>query len=433
MKVTVKPSALHGRVQAPVSKSSFQRGCAAALLHKGATIIDNMGNSNDDQAAMDIITKLGATYAIEGDRLKVESNGVQPISSIIDCGESGLSIRMFTPIASLSNMPISISGKGSLLQRPMHFFNEILPQLRVACRSVNGYLPLAIQGPLKPASIEVDGGLSSQFLTGLLMAFSAAQASDVTIVVNNLKSRPYIDLTLDVMQQFGMHTPSHTGYKEFYFGNLDKQRLTANETIMYTAEGDWSGGAFLLVAGAIAGPIKVTGLNRASTQADKEIITAMMRANASIAMDAKEITVHPGGLTGFEFDATDCPDLFPPLAALAAYCTGDSYIKGASRLVHKESNRSHALQEELGKMGILVDVNDDVMHIQGSSKITGAATHAHHDHRIAMACAVVALAANGDTTIEDAEAVNKSYPNFYNDLRSLGAHIPKNITFNFYE
>ena len=213
MKVTIHPSQLKGLIQAPASKSSMQRACAAALLSKGTSVIHNPGNSNDDKAALDIIQKLGAKVEVEGSELKVESSGVDPIANEINCGESGLSIRMFTPIVALSDKEITINGSGSLTTRPMDFFDDILPELGVKIKSNDGKLPMTVQGPLVPANIEVDGSLSSQFLTGLLMAYSAAGAKDASIRVNNLKSKPYIALTLDVMKQFGMNVPENRNFE----------------------------------------------------------------------------------------------------------------------------------------------------------------------------------------------------------------------------
>lgn len=397
----------------------MQRACAAALLNQGVTTIKNPGHSNDDKAALDIIRKLGAkTEEINGE-WQVTSQGVAPLGNEINCGESGLSIRMFTPLVALSEKEITINGSGSLVTRPMDFFDEILPQLNVKVKSNGGKLPLVIQGPLQPKNIEIDGSLSSQFLTGLLMAYSAAGASDVSIKVKDLKSSPYIDLTLEVMKQFGMNVPENNNYETFTFhAPTHHSPLTTHH---YTVEGDWSGGAFLLVAGAIAGPILVKGLDLASTQADKAIVDALMLANAGIAMEAKGIRLHPADMNGFAFDATDCPDLFPPLVALAAYCKGSTTIKGVSRLTHKESNRALTLQQEFGKMGVTIELNDDTMTVKGGDAVRGAAVHSHHDHRIAMACAVAALRATGDTVIEEAQAVKKSYPGFYDDLKKLGA------------
>jgi len=405
----------------------MQRACAAALLKKGETIIHNAGHSNDDKAALEIIKLLGAVIEKSNDEIIVQSDGLpftihhSPLT--VNCGESGLSIRMFTPLVALSDQEITITGEGSLATRPMDLFDEILPKLDVKIKSQEGKLPLVIQGPLKPANIEVDGSLSSQFLTGLLMAFSAADATDVSIKVNDLKSRPYIDLTLEVMKQFGMKVPENKNYEEFYFNDSVHNTQLANHN--YTVEGDWSGGAFLLVAGAIAGPITVRGLDLSSTQADKKIIDALMSANAGIAMDAKGIQLHPVEMDAFYFDATDCPDLFPPLVVLAAYCKGKTTIKGVSRLVHKESNRALTLQDEFDKMGVTIDLKDDEMIVHGGSIVKGADVHSNHDHRIAMACAVAALRADSEMVIDEAQAIKKSYPDFYEDLKKLGAYIDK--------
>ena len=422
---------MKGVIQAPASKSSMQRACAAALLAKRKSIIRNPGHSNDDKAAVDIIKRLGASLEINNEQLIINSSGINPIADEINCGESGLSIRMFTPIIALSDKEIRITGEGSLLSRPMDFFDEILPQLNVKLKSQNGKLPLVVQGPLRPKNITIDGSLSSQFLTGLLMAYSAADAKNVSIKVDNLTSKPYIDLTLDVMKQFGMKLPENRNHEEFYFNAATpNSRLTTHD---YTIEGDWSGGAFLLVAGAVAGPISIRGLDMMSTQADKAIMDALSKAHASFATEAKGIKIRPAEMNGFEFDATDCPDLFPPLVALAAYCNGETKLRGVNRLTHKESNRAVSLQNEFQKMGVRIEVSDDEMFVDGGKKINGAKLHSHHDHRIAMACAVAALRAEGETIIEEASAVKKSYPVFYDDLKRLGADVSLSPKIKFHE
>lgn len=407
----------------------MQRACAAALIRKGITVIRNPGHSNDDKAALNIIQALGANVQQEGEMIRVESQGVKPVADAVHGGESGLSIRMFTPVAALSERAITITGEGSLGSRPMDFFDRILPQLGVQIQSKEGKLPLIVQGPLVPADIDTDGSLSSQFLTGLLMAYAAAGAEGVTIRVNDLKSKPYIDLTLDVIRQFGLAEIENRNYESFVF----HKAAQPVSSIEYTVEGDWSGGAFLLVAGAIAGPITVRGLDITSTQADKAIIDALMAANAGIAMDAKGIQLHPVEMDAFYFDATDCPDLFPPLVALAAYCKGKTTIKGASRLIHKESNRALTLQDEFDKMGVTIDIGADELIVHGTGFVKGADTHSHHDHRIAMACAVAGLKADSEMVIEEAQAISKSYPDFYEDLKKLGADVSLPNKFNYHE
>lgn len=398
----------------------MQRACAAALLNEGETIISNPGDSNDDLAALGVIENLGAKVKKNSDEeLAITSKGVSAIAGEMNCGESGLGIRMFTPIAALSSREITINGKGSLVTRPMDFFDEIFPQLGIAIESRQGKLPIKIKGPLQPVDITIDGSLSSQFLTGLLMAFGKATTKKVTIRVNNLKSKPYIDLTLQVMKHFGYNVVNNN-YETF---DILPASHVANGSVAYTVEGDWSGGAFLLVAGAIAGEITVKGLDVFSTQADKAILQALTMSEAVLSIQEKQIVIGPGKLKAFHFNATDCPDLFPPLVALAACCDGTTVIEGVGRLAHKESNRGLTLQEEFGKMGIEVTLQDDLMLIRGGGEIKGATVHSHHDHRIAMACAVAGLRAEGDIVIEEADAINKSYPDFYDHLKKLGATV----------
>jgi 3-phosphoshikimate 1-carboxyvinyltransferase len=436
MIVKINPSSISGSIYAPASKSSMQRACAAALLRDGDTIIINPGKSNDDVAALDVIKALGATVTLlKNNSVSIKSKGFPSNPSSLgggqvqaNCGESGLGLRMFAPIAALSSQEIILNGSGSLLQRPMNFFDEIFPSLKIQIQSNNGKLPLKIKGPLQPADITIDGSLSSQFLTGLLMAYAKVCTVPVSIKVNDLKSKPYIDLTLEMMKHFGWNVENRN-YKKFYFHpNALKVSPMGGElegAINYTVEGDWSGAAFLLVAGAIAGEITVEGLDINSVQADKVILDALEMAGAKISVDNNKISIMPATLISFHFDATDCPDLFPPLVALAAYCKGTTSIKGVSRLTHKESNRAISLQEEFKKMGVGIEIKGDNMLITGNGKLNGTIVQSHHDHRIAMACAVAALKANGKTTLHHAEAINKSYPDFYDHLQKLNANLQK--------
>ncbi len=436
MQVSIQPSSISGTIQAPASKSSMQRACAAALVCKGESIIHNPGNSNDDKAALNVIKTLGAKVEeLQNGSLKIYSQNFFGASNspstggdlgeAVNCGESGLGIRMFTSIIALHQHEIIITGEGSLLNRPMNFFDEVLPQLGVTIISNNGKLPLKIKGPLQPKNISIDGSLSSQFLTGLLFAYAALNAKDVTIKVDNLKSKPYIDLTLKVMNDFGLKTPKNKNYKEFYFSSS-----TVNcqlPTVNYTIEGDWSGAAFLLVAAAIAGEIEVTGLYNTSTQADKKIVDALLDAGATVEVYDDKVYVKKNKLEAFEFDATDCPDLFPPLVALAAYCNGITKIRGLKRLKHKESDRGLTLKEEFEKLSTQIDLHGDEMlvHGNGGVRVKNYILNSHHDHRIAMACAIACLQADFEVQIRNADAVNKSYPDFFKHLETLGAIVKK--------
>ncbi|HEY4936145.1 MAG TPA: 3-phosphoshikimate 1-carboxyvinyltransferase [Puia sp.] len=425
MNVTISPSVIQGSLHAPSSKSSMQRACAAALISQTKTRIINPGISNDDLAALRVIRGLGAmTENLSDGSLFIQSRGIKPVNDFVNCGESGLGIRMFAPLIALSSHSMTIEGEGSLLSRPMDFFDEIFPRLGVEVRSNMGKLPLQLKGPLVPSDIQTDGSLSSQFLTGLLMAYSASDAKDITIEVSNLKSRPYIDLTLSVMRAFNLKVPVNQDYQSFYFSS--DTWIKPSGTIEYTIEGDWSGGAFLLVAAAIAGQATIFGLDPESTQADKAILQALQDAGVPMQVRKNEIQIGDGRtktLKAFHFDATDCPDLFPPLVSLASVCHGSSFIKGVSRLAYKESDRAHTLQEEFGKLGVDILLNEDVMGIKGIEKLKAASVHSRHDHRIAMATAVAALRAVGPVQIEKADAINKSYPDFFNDLTRLGVSV----------
>jgi 3-phosphoshikimate 1-carboxyvinyltransferase len=405
MIVSVQPSKVSGIIQAPASKSAMQRACAAALIRKGQSIIHNPGNSNDDKAALNVIQQLGAKVSVEGSQLTVDSNGINSVSNKLNCGESGLGIRMFTPIAALCGKEITINGEGSLVSRPIDLFDEILPQLGISVQSNQGKLPLTIKGPLEPRNIEVDGSLSSQFLTGLLMAYSAAGAKDVSIKVKDIKSKPYIDLTLQVLKNFGLKIPTNKNYEEFYFDSETTHYPLS--TINYTVEGDWSGGAFLLVAGALSGNVKVNGLLNTSRQADKKIVDALLDAGADVTVEEDFVEVKRKDLLPFEFDATDCPDLFPPLVALAANCKGITRIRGLKRLKHKESDRGITLQEEFNKLSTKIDLVGDEMLVYGNEQVfvKNYTLNSHHDHRIAMACAVACLNADFEVEIRNADAV----------------------------
>jgi 3-phosphoshikimate 1-carboxyvinyltransferase len=415
----VSPCKIEGVVTVAASKSAMQRACALALLNKGTTIIQNPGRSDDDIAALNIIQALGATVIQQGGSLLVKSSGVINGAGEINCGESGLSLRMFAAIAALSDNEIILGGTGSLLKRPVHFFDQVFPLLNVTTCTNNGYLPVTIKGPLIPSNIGIDGSQSSQYLTGLLFAFAKAAKTRITLAVSELKSKPYIDLSLQMLKHFG-YSVTHEDYAKFFVDPVAE----SNKNINYFTEGDWSGAAFLLVAGAIAGNIRVKGLDIYSAQADRAIVDVLAEAGADITVEGSCILVSNGrALKAFEFDATDCPDLFPPLVVLAAYCRGVSVIKGISRLAGKESNRAESLKTVFRAMGVKIVLDQDNMIIHGGELIQPATVSSHHDHRIAMACAVAALGASGDINISGAEAIDKSYPAFFDHLQMLGASV----------
>jgi 3-phosphoshikimate 1-carboxyvinyltransferase len=412
MERSVEPSHVNGAVKAPPSKSMTQRAIAAAMLADGESLIRNPSYCDDSLAAMSIAVGLGAKVEPTADEMRITGcRGLK--EKKLNCGESGLAIRMFSPIAALYPEEIIMIGSGSLKKRPMYMIGDALNQLGVRCISTEGFLPLTIRGPLKGGNCEIDGSLSSQLLTGLLMALPTA-GKNSEIKVNNLKSKPYIDMTLGILKDFGINV-SNEGYGLFRVNG--KQQYIPRD---YEVEGDWSGGAFLLVAGAINGNLKVTGLRSDSHQSDKGILKALEKAGANIKVSDNQIEIAKSQLRAFEFDATESPDLFPPLVTLASFCTGVTKIKGASRLVFKESDRASALSEEFKKMNIEIQEKDDYLFITGG-EVRGAKVNSHEDHRIAMAVAVAALGSSGRVSIKDSHCIAKSYPGFFDDLRRIGA------------
>ena len=417
MQATIEPGNISGIIVAPPSKSITQRAFAAALLHTGNSIITNAGHSDDEQAALLIIQQLGANVISQTkEQIEICSKGVDPVSERINCGESGLSARLFTPIASLSGKAVTIDGSGSLLHRPMHGFQEVFQLLDVSIAGFNKHLPCTVQGPLQARDIVLDAENGSQFLSGLLFAYSSCTKEQVVIKVNGLKSKPYIDLTLDVLQLFGKKI-THSDYREFY---IDPSLFSYPDPVAIKIEADWSSAAYMLVAGAIAGSVTVRNLNTDSRQADRAILQVLDLAGATMIIDDDSVTVNRRPLRAFEFDATHCPDLFPALAILAAFCDGQSYIAGIHRLFDKESNRAESISEMLENFDVPFSLEDDMLCITGVRKLQGTVIDSYHDHRIAMAAAVGALRAGARVDIAHAGAVNKSYPAFFEDLISCG-------------
>lgn len=415
MKKLVKPSVISGSIPAPASKSMMQRAIAIALLAKGKSVLYNYTPCADSDMALDVIQRLGADVKMINNNNDVEvMGGFFPKHNEVSCGEAGLGIRMFTPVASLWHETMKLNGEGSLKKRPIAMLENPLKELGVEISTNNGFVPITVKGPLKGGLAHVDGSVSSQMLTGLLIALPLAQ-SDTKLIVNDLKSKPYIDMTLGIMNDFGVSI-THSNYETFEIkGNQD---YTARN---YVVEGDWSGAAFLLVAGALGGSVTVTNLLAKSLQADLEIMKAIEKAGADIIITDSSISVVKNNLHAFEFDATECPDLFPPLVALACHCNGVTTIKGVSRLKHKESDRATVLKTEFAKIGTVIELRGDEMLVYGGT-VTGGVMHANNDHRIAMAAAVAAIACKTEIEIENTECIAKSYPGFFEDFAKIGGN-----------
>lgn len=407
------PGKIRGSLQAPPSKSMAQRAVAAAALAEGVSEIGNYPDCDDALAAIECARALGAGISGANGRLIATGNG-KPDGSELHCGESGLCLRMFTPIAALSDTQTVITGRGSLLSRPVGMVQKPLEELGAECRTSNGVPPITVKGPIHGGKLVVDGSASSQFITGLLMALPLCR-EDSTISVSNPKSKPYLRMTVSLLEKFGVKVECNAEMDKFAIKGGQKYKPAA-----YAVEGDWSAAAFLLVAGAIAGKVRVRGLDMDSLQADRAIVGALKLAGANVSEEKDGVVAAKSELKSFEFDADDCPDLFPPLVALACNCRGKSRISGALRLKGKESDRAAALVSEFAKIGGKVSMGrgGDVMEIEGCA-LSGGKADSHNDHRIAMALAVAALNSQKGVGIEGAECVSKSYPRFFEDLSAL--------------
>ena len=382
----VSAGSVKGIITPPSSKSYAQRAIALSLLAEGRSILRNIEFCKDTRSAVSCIEALGAKVEHLDDSTLAIVGGLNPTSNTLHVGESGLATRLFTPIASLCHRPLTIQGEGTLLYRPMEMMIEPLRGLGVTVRDGGGYLPIEVQGPIHGGEITVDGSVSSQFITGLLLALPLAE-QDTTLHVTKAVSTPYIDMTIDTARRFGVEIMHNEGdYTEFFIEGGQKY-----EAVDIEIEGDWSGAATMLVAGAIAGEVTVKNISTLSKQADTAICHALERAGAGIIIEQNAITVSKRELRAFEFDATNAPDLFPALAALAAAAEGESVIIGTDRLRHKESDRAETIRREYEKMGIEVDISEkNIMRIRGG-EIRPATTFSHNDHRIAMSIAASAL------------------------------------------
>jgi len=415
MVVEVEASLVKGSIYAQPSKSAMQRAVACALMAKGRSEILNPSLCDDALAAMKMAECLGADVNLLSDKVLIEG-GYHPVCKKIFCGESGLGARVFSVLASLNHDWIEVYGSGSLLNRPVNNLSETLTEMGVEVISTNGFLPIKVRGPLKGGLAFLDGSVSSQFLTGLLIALPILD-TDSRIIVNSLKSKPYIDLTINILNHFDIDIVNED-YKVFNIPGSQEYMAAS-----YTVEGDWSGAAFLLVLGAIAGEIKLSGLSYMSAQADRAIIDILRDAGAVVEITGNEIMVKKSSLKSFKADISDSPDLAPPLAVLASFCEGRTIISGTDRLKVKESSRGEVLAEELSKLGVKILNHNDRIEIDGPSSIKSGKVDSHGDHRICMALSVLAAATENRVIISGAESVNKSYPGFFRDLSRIGVKI----------
>ncbi|MGV8982073.1 3-phosphoshikimate 1-carboxyvinyltransferase [Clostridium sp.] len=436
--VMIKPFSLNGKVEIPPSKSLCHRAIIAASLCQGKCTIHNVSMSEDIIATCGIMEKLGAQinnipnglHIIgEGNikltraqiaNTKIENNVTESnaiAGNELECNESGSTLRFLIPIAMHSGEKIVFSGKGKLSQRPLKSYYEIFDKQNIKYTTKDGYLPLTIEGRFKPGIFEIRGDVSSQFITGLLYALPLLNGDSTIVVTTKMESIGYIDLTLDVLSKFGVSIKNNN-YREFKIrGNQHYENRD------YKVEGDFSQAAFYLAAGVLGGEVQCLNLNMESLQGDRVIVDIIRNMGGNITLVDGILRTSKSDLKGSIIDVSQCPDLLPIVAVLGALSTGTTEIINASRARIKESDRVKAIATELNKIGAQVIEIGDSLIIHGKPWLAGGIVDSWNDHRIAMAMAIASIRCTKELTIQDSGAVKKSYPNFYEDFKSLGGEI----------
>lgn len=411
--VTLSPARLAGTIRIPPSKSVAHRMILGAALARGHSEIAPVAPSRDILATIEAVTALGVRVRWAGDRLFVDSTGLfVNRQNTIHCGESGSTLRFMIPVAALSGGTFMFTGEGRLPKRPLGIYLDCLPGAGVRCETEGG-LPLSISGTLRPGRFCLPGDVSSQFVTGLLLALPLLEGDSEIILTSPLQSRGYVDITLSVLADFGVVVENAP----------DGYRVPGGQCYrpgMYAVEGDWSQAAFFLSAGALGGDLTLEGLNRDSKQGDRAGEELFRKFGAKILWEREGLHVSGGKLIGFPIDATDIPDLVPILAVTAACAQGQTVITGAGRLRIKESDRLAAMTENLRRLGAQIDERDDGLTLSGVPGLIGGQTSGHNDHRIVMSMAIAALRATGAVEVTDAHSIEKSYPSFFQDYNTLG-------------
>ncbi|MEM3676830.1 MAG: 3-phosphoshikimate 1-carboxyvinyltransferase [Candidatus Bathyarchaeia archaeon] len=427
----VEPSILGGAVEAPPSKAHTHRALLAASLAGGASTITNPLICRDTKATMRCIriygaeiTRLkGSNGGLEGLRI-VGADPLEPPRNVIDCGGSASTLRFAAPI--LGNTPgiAVLTGDKSLRRRPMSHMIEALNRLGVPCYSAagDGRPPIIVfGGGLKGGHIQIPGDLSSQFISGLLLASPLAEKPVTIRVSPPLESRPYILLTLSYLKRFGVE-----GFQ--VLGDMEGFTVSPGQAYKpgrVEVPGDYSSAAYILSAAAVtSSEVSVEGLARDFLQADMAILEILRDMNVTVHQGESSVKVSSEAqdMEGVEVDLRDSPDLAPIVAVLGCYAKGETVIYGTRRLRFKESDRVKAIASELRRAGASITVGEDRLTVKGS-RLRGASYNPHGDHRIAMACTVAALGAEGRSLVSNPGCVSKSYPGFYMDLRRVGAKI----------
>ena len=410
---------LSGSLEAPPSKSYTHRAVIAASLATGESKIFNPLISEDTAATVDACSSLGAKITHKDRLLTVVGAGeLRAPANPINCRESASTIRFLTPIAALAKGTTVLTGSSGLKRRLIEPLMRALQQLGVKYTSSNGFPPVSVVGGgITGGCTSLVGNVSSQFVSGLLFACPHADEDTTIELTTPLESKPYVELTLKIIEMHAVNIEVSNDFRSFEISS--RQHYMAKEHIV---PGDFSSSAFLFAAAAIT-QSKITVNNLHQPMPDDEIINILQKMHGRLRVRRGVIEVDGCDLTAIDIDARDIPDLVPPCAVLACFSEGETRIYNAQRLKLKESNRLEALSTELKKMGAEITVTKDGLRINGSCTLHGATVNPHNDHRIAMACAIAGLKAEGQTTILNAECVNKSYPTFFKDLTKLGANI----------
>jgi 3-phosphoshikimate 1-carboxyvinyltransferase len=375
-------------------------------------------HADDTEATLRVLQTLGVSVEKLKGSWIIEGGDLNPPMEAIDCGESGTTLRLMTAVCALVNGPSFLKGGPSLSGRPMEPLLDALRQLGVDCESRGGNPPVKVHGKggVEGGEVSIRGDISSQFVSALLLIAPFAREHLRVKVTTRLESAPYVRMTLDAMRAFGVQAEASEGYKE-----ITVKRKAYTPTT-FAVEGDWSSGASILAAGVLVGKVSVENLHPGSRQADAAIAEILGEMGAEPKFHEQGVSVEWSELRGIDWDLSDSPDLFPVVASLCSAAKGESSLRGLKRLRLKESDRIASMVEGLSRMGVKTESSEETMTIHGGAP-EGAVIDPHDDHRIAMAFGVLGLAARGETTIENAGCVSKSYPDFWEDLETLGAQI----------
>lgn len=418
--IYIKPSKLNGEVFAPPSKSDVHRAVICAALSRGVCKVAPVALSNDIKATIDCIEVLGAKTELDGDTLTVDGRNLfNKLKAVLNCIESGSTLRFFVPIAAAGGVETEFTGSGSLLSRPIGLFKEIFESSGVTVET-DGVLPLKIKGRLKPGEFKVAGNISSQYITGLMLALPLLENDSKITLTTELQSAGYVDMTIKCMEKFGVKVnKTENGF--FIKGN---QKYISRD---YITDGDWSQAAFFLAGGALSGDVTVNGLDVNSAQGDKEIVDLLKRFGARVEIFNNNVRVKKSELKAIKIDAENIPDLVPVLSVLASKADGVTEIYGAERLRIKESDRLKTTAAMINSLGGECEEKPDGLIIKGAGEFTEAFVNGFNDHRIVMSASIAALVSCGDVKITDRESINKSFPNYFEEYKKLGGVVDVNL------